>query len=292
MTGFLQVLVSGLLSGGIYAVVSVGLTLIFGVLKLVNFAHGDFLMVSMYMSFWLYSALSVNPYVGALFVVPLMFAFGVLIQRILMKPILEAPHVVQIFATMGLSMILQNAALLLFKADFRNVRVPFAASVLQIGGIRLSLVHVVAFLVAMTAAVVLYAFLQSTDMGKAMRAVSMNARAAKLMGINVDRVYLVAYSLGIALVGLAGVFLTPIYPIYPTIGLNFANPAFVCVVLGGLGSVPGAVLGGLTIGLVEAMTAYYAGSQFQQAAYFLIFLVVLVIRPYGFFGRKGAEVAQ
>lgn len=292
MAGFAQVLASGLLSGGIYGLVSVGLTLIFGVLKVVNFAHGDFLMVSMYLAYWLFTFLSIDPYVGAFLAIPIMFLFGALVQRLLMKPILDAPHVVQIFATMGLSLILQNAALLVFKADFRNVRTPYAKSVFEIGSIRLSVPHVVAFIVAMGAAVLLYTFVQTTDTGKAMRAVSQSSRAAKLMGINVDKVHVVAYSLGIALVGLAGVLLTPIYPIYPTVGLNFANPAFVCVVLGGLGSIPGAVLGGLTIGIVEAFTAYYVGSQFQQAAYFLIFLVVLIIRPVGFFGQRGAEVAQ
>jgi len=286
MNNFVQVFIFGILSGGIYGLVSVGLTLIFGVLKLVNFAHGEFLMLAMYLSYWSFKFFSIDPYAGAILTVILMFCFGYFIYNILMKPILYEPHVVQIFATLALSMILQNVALLFFKADFRNVRTAYSLSVLNIGWFKLSSPNLVAFVIAVAAAISLYIFLKTTDIGKAMRAISQNDRAARLMGINIDIIYMFTYCIGVALVGLAGVVLVPIYSIYPTVGSSFVNPAFVCVVLGGLGSVPGAVLGGLTIGIVESLTGFYIGAEFQQAAYFIVFLIILIIRPQGFFGEK------
>lgn len=286
MENFLQVFIYGVLTGGIYGLVSVGLTLIFGVLKIVNFAHGEFLMVAMYLSYWGFKIFSIDPYVGAILVFILMFYFGYFIYSIVMKPILYEPHVVQIFATLALSLLLQNGILLLFKADFRNVRTAYSLSVLNIGWFKLSTPNLVAFVIAVVAAISLYIFLKETDIGKAMRAISQNDRAARLMGINVDMIYRFTYSIGIALVGLAGITLVPIYSTYPTVGSSFINPAFVSVVLGGLGSVPGAVLGGLTIGIVESLTGFYIGAEFQQAAYFIVFLIILIMKPQGFFGKE------
>lgn len=287
MNNFVQVLIFGMLTGGIYGLISVGLTLIFGILKIVNFAHGEFLMIAMYLSYWGFKFFSIDPYTGAILVVILMFYFGYFIYNVLMKPILYEPHVVQIFVTLGLSMILQNGALLFFKADFRSVRTAYSLSVLNIGEFKLSSPNLIAFVIAVVAAMTLYTFLKTTDIGKSMRAISQNDRAARLMGINVDMTYRFTYSIGIALVGLAGVVLVPIYSIFPTVGLSFVNPAFVCVVLGGLGSVPGAVIGGFVIGIVESLTGFYIGAEFQQAAYFIVFLIILILRPQGFFGEKG-----
>lgn len=284
-----QLLVSGLLLGGVYALISVGLTLIFGVLRVINFAHGEFLMVGMYITYWLFTLYGVDPYVS-LFVVPVvLFALGMVVYAVIVRRTIGAPSVVQTFATAGLSIALQNLALMLWNGDFRSIQAPLASSTVTLAGVTVSLPRLVAFLVAMSLAGALYAFLQYTYTGKAIRATALDRNVAQLMGVNIHRIYLLTFALGIALVGVAGPLLMPIYYVNPTVGLHFVIIAFVVVVLGGLGSLGGAVLGGLLIGLVETLSGYYIGTSWQQALYFLIFLLVLILRPSGLFGIRGAE---
>jgi len=286
MDRIFQIIVYGLLTGGVYGLVAVGLTLIFGVLKIVNFAHGEFLMVAMYISFWGFRLLSIDPYLGSIVVIIVMYFFGNILYRMIMNPIIYKPHVVQIFTTVALSLLLQNAALLLFKADFRNIRTAYSLSALNISGIKVGIPNLISFTIAIVASILIFIFLKKTDLGKAMRAIAQNDRAAKLVGINVDMVYRLTYSIALALVGLGGIALVPMYSTYPTVGASFINPAFASVVLGGLGSVTGAVIGGIIIGLVESLTAFYIGPEFQQIAYFSVFLIILVIKPQGIMGKK------
>ena len=253
----LQLIVNGLLIGGVYGLISVGLTLVFGVLRIVNFAHGELLMLGMFAGFWAYRLVGVDPNLTALLILPVFFALGLAIYYSLIRPVLSAAALAQFFCTIGLSVFLQNAALLAWGADLRSVRTTYSQSYFEIGEVTVSVVRVVAFAASMLLSGALLAFLHYTFMGKAMRAMVQNKQAAVLIGIPVNRTYAIAFALGIACVGAAGSILVPIFQIYPSIGLNFVLTAFVVVVLGGMGSVSGAVLGGLIVGLVEALSGYF-----------------------------------
>lgn len=290
MDQILQVLISGLLVGGIYALISMGLNLILGVVRIINFAHGEFLMLAMYISFFFYSVWGIDPYVSALLVALILFVFGLIIQRLVIQPILDTSATVKIFVTLGLSITLQNFALMLWRADFRSVHTAYQTSVFKVGSVAISVPRLIAFGVALLVAVGMYLFLNKTLVGKAIRAVAMEKRAAALMGINVKRIYLLAFGLGSGIVGLAGALLMPIYYVFPTVGTLFVLISFVVVVLGGMGSMLGAFLGGLIIGLVEALAGVLISPGLKEAVYFIIFLLVLLFRPSGLFSLgKGSE---
>lgn len=289
MNTTIQLAINGVLMGGVYALISVGLTLSFGVMRIVNFAHGEFLMLAMFASFWSFHLLGVDPYVTALVVIPMFFILGVVVQRLIIQPILGVPAVVQIFATVGLSVLLQNLALLLWSGDYRSVVVPYSSADFRLGEISISAPRLFAFGVAVLLGAALLIFLKWTFMGKAMRAIVQNRDAAVLLGINVKRLYAIAFGIGIALVGVAGAILTPIYQVFPTVGLNFVLAAFVVVILGGLGSVVGAFTGGIIIGLVESFSGFYVAPDLKEAIYYVIFVLILLIRPSGMFGILGSE---
>ncbi|WHZ05249.1 branched-chain amino acid ABC transporter permease [Neobacillus sp. YX16] len=286
----LQTLISGLLLGGIYSLISMGLNLILGVVRIVNFAHGEFLMIAMYLSFVFYSTMGLDPYVSGILVIACLFILGLITQRFLIQPILDTPDTTKIFVTLGLSIALQNLALMTMGANHMSVRTSYQSSVISIGELAISIPRLISFIVAISVAALLYLFLQKTMVGKAVRAVSMQRQAAHLMGINVKKIYLLAFGIGIGLVGLAGSMLTPIYSVYPTLGTSFVLIAFVVVVLGGMGSMFGAFFGGLIIGLVEALSGVLLETGLKEAVYFAIFILVLLFRPSGIFGLgKGAE---
>jgi branched-chain amino acid transport system permease protein len=283
-----QVLVSGILVGGIYALVAVGLNIVFGVLRIINFAHGEYLMVSMYGAYWLWR-MGIDPYVAVLVVVPAMALLGALSERYLVRYTLTAHAHVKIFVTLGLSIALQNLALLLFKADYLNVRTVYQTVTFDLVGFTFSVPRLVAFGALLLSATSLFVFLRYTDYGKAIRATAQDSVTARLMGIDVDRVYMITFAIGAAVVGLTGCLLIPIYYVYPTVGIDFVVVAFVVVVLGGLGSVPGAIVGGLLIGIVEQMSGFFVETSLRQVVYFVIFIAVLAVRPAGLFGQRGAE---
>jgi branched-chain amino acid transport system permease protein len=284
-----QVLISGLLLGGIYAVISIGLTLIFGVTRIINFAHGEFLMLAMYGTFWLFALYGMDPYLSLLIVAPAMFLVGLATQRLVIQPILGAAPLMQIFATVGLSVALQNAALLVWHADYRTVRTSYATSVLEVQGLLVSIPRLAAFGVAVAMAVGFLLLFKYTYLGKALRAVAQNRRSAMLMGINVPRIYLWSFGLGSACVGVAGAMLMPMYYAFPTVGTYFVLTAFVVVVLGGMGSMLGACVGGLLIGLIEALSGFFIAPALKEAVYFVLFILMLLFRPSGLFGQAGAE---
>jgi len=286
----IQVLVSGLLIGGVYALISVGLNLIFGVVRIINFAHGEVLMLAMYATFWLNKLYGMDPYVSALLVLPALFFFGVLLQRVVVQPIQEASANMQIFATVALSLILQNIALIFWKGDFRTIQTSYAMSTLEIMNIFVSVPRLVAFLVALASILLLYNFLKHTFVGKALRAIVEDNTVARLMGIKVERLYLLAFGLGAAFTALGGILLIPFSAVYPTVGVPFTLIAFIVVVLGGLGSMSGTFLGGLFIGVVETFGGTYVSPALKEAIYFVIFILVLLVRPQGLFGKgKGTE---
>lgn len=286
---FLQLVVNGLLIGGVYGLVSVGLTLVFGVLRIVNFAHGELLMLGMFAGFWAFRLLGMDPNAAAILILPLFFAFGLAIYYLLIRPVLSAAALAQFFCTIGLSVFLQNFALLAWGADLRSVRTTYSQNYFEIGEVTVSVARVIAFAASIFLSGLLLAFLRFTFMGKAMRAMVQNKEAAVLIGIPVGRVYAIAFAMGVACVGAAGAILVPIFQIYPSIGLNFVLTAFVVVVLGGMGSVSGAIVGGLIVGLVEALSGYFIAPTVKEVVYYVIFLGILLVRPSGLFGILGSE---
>ncbi len=285
-----QVLVSGLLIGGVYALISIGLNLIFGVVRIINFAHGDFLMLAMYAAFWLHNLAGVDPYLSALIVLPGLFLFGVLVQCVIVQPIQEASANMQIFATVALSLILQNLALIFWKGDFRTVQMPYAMLTFDVMHIIVSVSRLIAFAVALVSILLLFAFLKYTFIGKALRAIVEDNTVARMMGIKVERLYLLAFGLGAAFTGLGGILLIPFSAVYPTVGAPFTLLAFIVVVLGGMGSMGGTFSAGLFIGVVEAFGGTFVSPALKEAIYFGIFILALLVRPQGIFGKgKGTE---
>jgi branched-chain amino acid transport system permease protein len=281
----LQLIINGLLLGGMYALISIGLTLIFGVLEIINFAHGEFLMLAMYASFWLFQLYGIDPYVSMLFILPLFFFVGIAIQKAAIQPILNAPPLNQIFMTVGLSMVLQNVALFIWTADYRTVKTAYSGLTLKTAGLLVSFPRLVAFLLAMGLIAALLIFLKKTYTGKAIRALAQERKAAMLMGINVYRTYQIAFGIGIACVGAAGAMLIPVYFVFPSVGSLFVLIAFVVVVLGGYNSLIGSLVGGLIIGVVEAFSGFFISPHLKEAIYFVIFILILLFKPTGLFGR-------
>jgi branched-chain amino acid transport system permease protein len=286
---FAQLAVSTVLLGGIYALIAVGLTLIFGIMRVVNFAHGEFLMLGMYLAFWAFTLWSLDPYFVLLIAIPLFFLIGLLTYALVMRGVISASHNVQIFTTVGLSTALQNLALVLWTGDFRVVRPWHSMVVLRVAGTAFNLSQVVAFLIAVALTVALFAFMKWTHTGRVMRATAQDREAATLMGIDTDRAYRLTWAIGIAVVGAAGALVAPLYAIYPTAGLQFVLLAYVVVVLGGLGDMVGAMLGSLIVATVEVVGSYFFGTAWKEVLYFLLFIAVLILRPAGLFGQRGAE---
>ena len=288
MDQFFNVLVFGLLLGGIYALVSIGLNLIFGVVRIVNFAQGELVMFGMYGSYFAYAQFGMSPYVSVLVVAPLVGLLGVLIQRLVIQPLHNESNM-QIFATFGLLMLFQNIMLAVSKGQALSVGGQVGAAVLTVGDIRISGARLVTLVAVTLITIGLHLFLSRTMAGKSIRAVTQDKRAARVMGINVERTFLITFGIGAALTGMAGALLTPIYSITPAVGGNFILAAFAVVVLGGLGSVWGTYIGGLIVGVVEAFAGYYIDPALKNAIWFIIFIVVLIVRPSGLMGQVGAE---
>jgi branched-chain amino acid transport system permease protein len=258
-------------------------------MRVVNFAHGEFLMLGMYLAFWTFTVWSIDPYVVVLLSVPIFLVVGLASYALIMRGVIHASHNVQIFTTVGLSTALQNTALVLWTGDYRVVRPWHAFTVLRIDEIAFNLSQVVAFLIAVALTLALFAFLRWTGTGRVMRATAQDREAATLMGIDTDRVYRLTWAIGIAAVGAAGVLVAPLYAAYPTAGLQFVLLAYVVVVLGGLGDMMGAMLGSLIVAAVEVVGSYVFGTAWKEVLYFLLFIAVLLLRPAGLFGQRGAE---
>ena len=287
MTTFAQLVISGLLIGSIYALMSMGLTLIFGVLRIVNFAHGEFLMIAMYGAWAMTALLGINPYFSIVAVVPGMFLFGIIVHKLMIGPGVNKPHLVLVFATMGLSILMQNVSLMFFSADLYDVPPMFGGQSIVIGPFYFKAELLIGFLISVGCTVALRWLINSTYLGKAIRATVQDREAAIMMGIPVPRIFLITFASGSALVGLAACVMMPLFSVFPTVGLNFVLIAFVIVVLGGLGSIEGALAGGLCIGVVQSISGYYVAPAFGQMFFYILFLAVMIFRPEGLLGRKG-----
>ena len=282
----LSSLVNGILLGGLYALVALGLTLIFGVMKVINFAHGSLMMLAMYATFSLASRFGVDPYVSLLLTVPAGFGLGYAIERSVIAPVLGAAEHNQLLMTLGLALFLDNFALVLFKADPRTLLVSYSQQTIPLGPLRLNLPRVLAFAGALAITAALALFLKKTDLGKALRAAAEEREGAALVGIPVPRVHAVAFGLGTACVAAAGTMAVPFFYVSPEVGNTFVITAFVVVVLGGLGSFPGALLGGLLVGVVESLGGLFLHGSLAQIGIFALFILVLLVRPTGLLGAR------
>jgi branched-chain amino acid transport system permease protein len=281
---FVQSLVSGVLTGALYAMIGVGLTVVFGVMRIINLAHGEMVMLGMFGAFFGLDLLGVDPFVSVVVWAPVMFVAGALIHRLLLRRIIPGGELNTLLYTAGLSLLVANLALFLWTGDYRTINLPYAAQPMRPFGIAVPIPLAIAFGIAVLVTGALWLFLGRTDLGRAVRATSQNAEAAVLMGIDVERVATFTFGLGTALAGVAGVLLAPSLYLYPTVGEILIVKCFVIVVLGGLGSVPGAIAGGLLLGLVESYGAVYVSMAWKDGIGFLLFLLVLLYRPSGLFG--------
>jgi branched-chain amino acid transport system permease protein len=280
----LQAIVNGLLIGGIYALVSIGVTLIFGVVKIVNFAQGEFVMIGMYLSFYLSTQLGVDPVLSVFFTIPILFVVGVLIQHYLIRRVLGQNDLPQIFLTFALSLLIINLSLMFFTANYKTIHAWYSDEALHFYGIYVPYAKLISFVLAMILSGLLWLFLKTTDLGKAMRAASQNRDVAQLMGINPNRVFAVALGIALALAGAAGSLLMTFYPAYPLVGQVFVLMAFVAVVLGTLGNVLGALVASLLMGIAESLGIQFIGADSGLIVVFVLLLATLALKPSGLAG--------
>ena len=276
--------INGLLIGGIYTLVASGLTLIYGVLHIINFAHGSLLMLAMFGVYFLLTKLGVDPYLSLVVMVPAMFALGYVMYRGLIGKLAQGKDENILLITLGLSILIENLALMFFKGDTRTISVSYSDRMVEMGPLLLSFPKIVSFLAAMVLCALLGLFIQRTDTGRAIRAVAKERMGARLVGIDVDRVFAISYGIGLATLGAAACLLMPIFYVSPTTGHVFVIVAFTVVVLGGMGSFFGAVVGGLIVGLTESFGGLFLGESLGQIGISLIFILILLLRPQGLFG--------
>lgn len=282
----MQSIISGILVGGVYALIGIGLTIIFGVMRVINFAHGDIMMVGMYMTYFLFTLFGIDPFVSVLITMPLMFLFGALLQKVFINRILGSLPQNQILLTIGLGLIMSNTAMLGFTSDYKILTTTYSSSSFSVAGISISQPLLISFLITAAITAGLYWFLMKTDIGQAIRATAQDREAAQLMGINVKWMSILSFGIGAAMAGTAGALISPTYYIFPQVGSAFTLKAFVITVLGGMGSIVGATLGGIIIGLVESVAAVTISSDWKDVVVFSIFLLVLLIKPSGLMGKS------
>jgi branched-chain amino acid transport system permease protein len=278
----------GLLTGALYALIGMGLALIFGVMRIVNFAHGAFLMLGMYATWVLFDKLNINPYLGFIPAGLLLFAFGWLVYLGLIRPISNRSDFMQILMTTGISLILVDSVQLKFGADYHQTNIALVNKTLRFGSFTLNAAALLSFAIAGALIVGLQQFVMRSRTGRALRAIAQNAAVAPLMGINVTRIQGISFALGIMMAGIAGALLLPALYLFPSVGEDYTLKAFVIVVLGGMGSIEGAAIGGLVLGVAESLTSLYLGNEWALAVDFVLFLLVLSLKPSGIFGRQRA----
>lgn len=286
----LSLLVTGLSTGAVYGLMAIGLTLIFGVMRVINFAHGTFIVLAMYLVLALFG-LGIDPYLSLIIVVPAMFLLGVVVYQLTLAPLVDrgSSHTSQAVVTLGVALVMVNLILIWRGGKGQVVRTSYSTSTIDLGSTVVSVPRLIAFLASLLIAFGCYVLLRRTWLGLGIRATAQDQRAAELSGVSTKRANLVVFGLGTALAGVAGALMIPFFSVSPNVDISLALTAYVVVVLGGLGSISGAVLGGLLIGVIESFTAFYTDPQLKDVAYLLVFVVVLVIRPSGLLGTRGYE---
>jgi branched-chain amino acid transport system permease protein len=281
----LQGLLNGLLMGCIYALIAAGLSLIFGLMEIVNFAHGEFLMLAMYTAFWTYTLFALDPIFSVPICAGVLFVLGVLTHKGIIRRILGAPMLAQIFATFGLGIFLRAAAQFLWTPDFRQIARPLVQGPVRLFGISVGLPQLVASGASLLAFAFLYWFISKTETGAALEATAQDRQAASLMGIDTERMFTLGWGISSACVGVAGAFIASFFYVFPYVGSLFALIAYVTVALGGFGSITGSLVAGILIGVIEVMAGLLIAPAFKYVAVFLIYLIVVLIRPQGLFGK-------
>ena len=278
-------LVNGILLGGLYCLLGIGMTLIFGVMRIINACHGDLLMIAMYLAFFLFTATRLDPFVSILVATPALFAIGCGIYGGLIRRMRREFEESSLILTWGIALVLENLFTLAFSADYRSIVTRYSTNTVTLAGISLSVPMAMSFAVATLLTTALYWFLLRSNLGRAIRAIAENRPAAQLMGINVERVQMISYGIGAALAGAAGAAFSSVFYMFPAIGGLFTVKAFEVIVLGGLGNVVGAFFAGILLAVAESLGAIFISSGLKDAVGFLIFVLVLIFRPAGLFGR-------
>src|SRR5881409_1416290 len=281
-----QGLLNGLLFGGVYSLMAVGLTLIFGVMRVVNFAHGDMMVWGMYLAFLCSMRLGLDPYLSFVPCAAALFVLGFAVQRGLVNRIIDAPHEMQILLMLGVALVLENAALVTFGPDPRRVRTPLTQAAVWLGPVFVDVGRLVTFLVAIALTAALWLFLYRSDLGRQMRAVADNGYGAHVIGTDVRHVSAVAFAVGAACVGAAGALVAPLLPFQPPTGLQLSVTSFNIVIIGGMGSVLGAFVGGLIVSVAESLGAVFLNPSMKELVSFALLVVILLVRPAGIFGRR------
>lgn len=281
-----QLTIQGILLGGIYGLIALGLSLIFGVMGVINFAHGQLMVMAMYISYWIFVLLGIDPYLSLVFVIGAAFVLGYLIQATVVNRILDYPEAMQVLPLVAVGLILENSALLFWGPDHRSPQTVFSLETLWVGPVMIDVSRLIAFILAILITVAIFIFLKKTDTGKRIRAASDNRTGAILVGIPVDRVYNISFGLGAAATGAAGVLLLPLMPLSPHMGHDFTLTAFIVVILGGMGNLLGALIGGLILGVAESTSTLFLPATLKQVVSFTILIVIMLIRPQGLFAGK------
>jgi branched-chain amino acid transport system permease protein len=282
-----QGLLSGLLFGGVYSLIAVGLSLIFGVMRVINFAHGDMMVWGMYLAWLLATRLGVDPYLGFLVCAAVLFGFGLALQKGLVNRILDAPHEMQILLMLGVALVLENVALMAFGPEPQRVRSPLSQATVWLGPVFVDVARLLTFGVALGLTLALYLFLTRTDLGRLMRAAADNPYGALVVGADVGRAYATAFGIGAACVGAAGALVSPILPFQPSAGLPLSVTSFNIVIIGGMGSLFGAFVGGILVSVAESLGAVFLAPSMKELVSFGLLIAVLLLRPAGLFTRRG-----
>lgn len=282
----IQLIIQGLLLGGIYGLIAMGLSLIFGVMGVINFAHGQMMVMAMYVSYWIFMLLGIDPYLSLVIVAAVIFVLGYLIQFSVVNRILDYPEAMQVLPLVSMGLILENLALLLWGPDHRSPQTALSLETLWVGPVMIDVSRLIAFALAILITSLIFIFLKKTDIGKCIRAASDNRTAAILVGINVNRIYNSSFAIGAATTAAAGVLLLPIMPISPYMGHDFTLIAFIVVILGGMGNLIGALVGGLILGVAESASTLFLPATLKHVVSFSILIIIMLFRPQGIFGGK------
>lgn len=283
---FIQAIIDGLLVGGVYAVISIGLTLVYGVMGIINFAQAEFVMIGMFVAWFAWAYLGLDPVLAAPLSFAVAFGIGWFVQGQLISRVLKAPSVAQIFLTVGLMAVLENGALLAFGSEFRSVTTPYQTLSLALGPLFISVPYLIAFVMSLASGLALWWFMRSSWFGQAMRSTAQDPMASQLVGIDTAMMYKISFALGVGLTAFGGAVILPYVTVSPGAGAQYVVLMFTVVVLGGLGSVAGAVVGGLAVGIIQSLSGLFFPIQLQNLVLFLVFILVLAVRPQGLIGAK------
>jgi len=281
-----QLFIQGILMGGIYGLIALGLSLIFGVMGVINFAHGPMMVMGMYISYWIFVLLGIDPYVSLLLVAAAIFVLGYVIQSSVVNRILDYPEAMQVLPLVAMGLVLENMALLLWGPDHRSPDTALSLKTIWIGSAVIDVSRLMAFGLSAVITLLIILFLKKTHTGKCIRAAADNRTGSILVGINVNRINNLSFGLGAATTGAAGALLLPLMPLSPHLGHDFTLTAFIVVILGGLGSLMGAMVGGLVLGVAESMATLFLPATLKQVVSFGILIVIMLFRPQGIFGGK------